>query len=104
MSPEQVESARLHMRQTDRMREAPDGWLRVSLIVKDGDGASTVVLRKLNEWFTEGPRDAPYPAGTLLCYSMHAEGIDAADLANATDTARRRGPDVNALVIYDFEG
>lgn len=41
--------------------------IQVTLLVKgDPDRAAQEVVARLNPWFLEDPRDAPYPEGSLL--------------------------------------
>lgn len=47
--------------------------IKVTLLVKEGDGAKGVIQRRLNRWFTAGPLTPAYPPGTLLSYSIHDE-------------------------------
>lgn len=52
-------------------------YITVTLVVKPGEGARREILNRLNDWFTSGPHDAPYPPGTLLSYSIHGDGKEA---------------------------
>lgn len=47
--------------------------IKVTLIVKEGEGSTRAIRDRLNKWFTEGAHEPPYPPGTLLSYSIHGD-------------------------------
>lgn len=49
--------------------------IKVTLLVKGGPAADAEITRRLNEWFTDGPHDPPFPPGTLLNYSIHDDDM-----------------------------
>ena len=48
-------------------------YIKVTLLVKPGEGAEQKITEKLNEWFCEPPRDPPFPPGTLLHYGFQKD-------------------------------
>jgi hypothetical protein len=47
-------------------------YIKVTLLVKPGEGAKRVIQSKLNEWVCED-REPPFEPGSLLHYTIEGE-------------------------------